>query len=177
VPPTLSNDVYWDEDEEVLTETGGLRIWLRTMLVAIAAVLITVFSVAIYLNPYTEEGDAMRMETHRQLGLPECTFKGVTGKPCPSCGMTTSFALLIRGDVWNSIQANFVGTGDVLLAVDSLVPGLRHSRPLFLDRVAGMGAAALRGCLCGPDAAALGCGVVAELRGFYFRRPLTEERS
>jgi hypothetical protein len=50
------------------------------------------------------------METHRQLGLPECTFKTLTGEPCPSCGMTTSFALLMRGDLVNSLQANWVGT-------------------------------------------------------------------
>jgi hypothetical protein len=38
----------------------------------------------------------------------------MTGKPCPSCGMTTSFALLIRGDFVNAFRANEVG---VLLAV------------------------------------------------------------
>jgi hypothetical protein len=50
------------------------------------------------------------METHRQLGLPACTFYEITGLPCPSCGMTTSFSLLIHGDVWNSMKANFAGT-------------------------------------------------------------------
>jgi hypothetical protein len=51
-----------------------------------------------------------RMETHRQRGLPPCTFFLMTEMPCPSCGMTTSFALLMRGDVWNSVRANAVGT-------------------------------------------------------------------
>jgi hypothetical protein len=110
VPPPLPNDVDWDEVEEVLPAEPVLRLWLRSLLVLLAAMLITVFGVAIYLNPYTEDGEARRMETHRQLGLPECTFKGMTGKPCPSCGMTTSFALFIRGDLWHSAQANFVGT-------------------------------------------------------------------
>jgi hypothetical protein len=54
------------------------------------------------------------METHTQLKLPPCTFKTLTHLPCPSCGMTTSFALLVRGDVGNSLRANAVGT---LLAV------------------------------------------------------------
>ena len=50
--------------------------------------------------------------THRgpPLNLPDCTFKEYTGLPCPSCGMTTSFSLLIHGDVWNSLKANFAGT-------------------------------------------------------------------
>jgi hypothetical protein len=38
--------------------------------------------------------------------------------PCPSCGMTTSFALLVRGDVGNSVRANGVGT---LLALFGIV--------------------------------------------------------
>src|SRR5262249_29719492 len=45
-----------------------------------------------------------------QLGLPPCSFKVITGMPCPSCGMTTSFALFVRGDLWDSVQANFAGT-------------------------------------------------------------------
>ena len=38
----------------------------------------------------------------------------LTGLPCPSCGMTTSFAFLVRGDLWHSMQANWVGA---LLAI------------------------------------------------------------
>jgi hypothetical protein len=34
----------------------------------------------------------------------------MTGKPCPACGMTTSFALLVRGDVLASMRANWVGS-------------------------------------------------------------------
>jgi hypothetical protein len=50
------------------------------------------------------------MGTHMQLGLPDCNFKVLTGLPCPSCGMTTSFSLVMHADVWNSLKANFAGT-------------------------------------------------------------------
>lgn len=35
--------------------------------------------------------------THTQLHLPPCAFLMVFGKPCPSCGMTTAFALALHG--------------------------------------------------------------------------------
>jgi hypothetical protein len=49
------------------------------------------------------------MGSHQQLGLPACTFYTLTGLPCPSCGMTTSFAFLIRGDLAHSLRANAAG--------------------------------------------------------------------
>jgi hypothetical protein len=91
-----------------------MKAWVRSTLVGIAVGLVAVFAVAWRLDPYFPDGTPRRMETHRQLHLPPCTFKETTGLPCPSCGMTTSFALLVRGDVANSLRANAVGT---LLAV------------------------------------------------------------
>ena len=86
-----------------------LRGWVRCALVLIAVFLIGIFAIALALDPY-QGGQAWTMGTHQQLGLPPCTFYKLTGKPCPSCGMTTSFALLVRGDVWNSLRANAAGT-------------------------------------------------------------------
>src|SRR5262249_10338372 len=114
-PPVISND--WSEMP--LPVVPALRGWVRGILVLLAVLLVAVFVIACCLNPYDENGEPRRYETHRQLGgLPPCTFKYVTGRPCPSCGMTTSFALLMRGDVTNSLRANAVGT---LLAIVCLV--------------------------------------------------------
>jgi phosphotransferase system glucose/maltose/N-acetylglucosamine-specific IIC component len=90
--------------------TPGLSFAVRIVLLGIALFLTAIFGIALWLNPYDGNGEARTMETHRQLGLPPCTFYDKTGLPCPSCGMTTSFSLLIRGDVGNSLRANFVGT-------------------------------------------------------------------
>jgi hypothetical protein len=87
-----------------------LNPWVRGTLAGLAAGLVLVFGIAIWLDPYDEEGQPRRMETHRQMGLPPCTFFLLTRLPCPSCGMTTSFALLVRGDLVNSVRANSVGT-------------------------------------------------------------------
>src|SRR5207247_928784 len=67
------------------------------------------FVLAVYLNPY-KDGRVWFEGTRQQLGLPTCTFKEVTGLPCPACGMTSSFALLVRGDVVNSLRATAAGT-------------------------------------------------------------------
>jgi hypothetical protein len=90
--------------------------WVRFSLVAIGLLLVGVFSVAVALNPY-QNGEPLLQGTHQQLGLPPCSFKTLTrsesvpdGVPCPSCGMTTSFTLLMHGDIWNSLRANAVGT-------------------------------------------------------------------
>jgi len=90
--------------------TPALSLWVRAALIGIASVLVAIFGVALWLDPYDQNGNARRMGTHLQAGLPPCTFHAITGVPCPSCGMTTSFALLVRGDVMNSLRANAVGT-------------------------------------------------------------------
>jgi hypothetical protein len=94
-----------------------MRWWVRAGLVIIALGILLIFSVALYIDP-NRDGKAWTEESHTQLRLPPCTFKVVTGVPCPSCGMTTSFAHLVRGDLWDSLRANFAGT---FLAIVCLV--------------------------------------------------------
>jgi hypothetical protein len=123
-------------DEEIWEAHPALGKWVRGTLVVVAVGLISIFAIAAWLRPYDENGKPLRMETHRQMGLPACTFyKWTGGYPCPSCGMTTSFSLLMHGDVLNSLRANAVGT---LLALFwlSLIPWCLVSairgQPLFI---------------------------------------------
>ncbi len=110
---------------------------VRLVLLLVAGALACVFGVAFWLNPYDPDGKPRTMATHTQLGVPPCNFLVVTGKPCPACGMTTSFALLVRGDLSASLRANWAGTTIAVLwaftllwAVASGVKG----RPLFIPR-------------------------------------------
>jgi len=97
--------------------------WVRGVLVGIALGLIGVFGLARWLNPYEEDGTPRALGTHQQFGLPPCTFWEVTqkrfgvGVPCPSCGMTTSFALLMHGDLRNSLYVNYAGTALALVCL------------------------------------------------------------
>jgi hypothetical protein len=91
-------------------EAARTRRLVRATLIAVAVALTGVFVAAFRIHPYDEDGNPRKMSTHTQLGMPPCNFVTLTGKPCPSCGMTTSFALLVRGDVVASARANWVGS-------------------------------------------------------------------
>ncbi len=55
--------------------------------------------------------------THQQLGLPVCTWRALWGIPCPACGMTTSWSLMMRGQWQAAMEANLGGS---LLAIIAL---------------------------------------------------------
>jgi hypothetical protein len=81
---------------------------------------LTVLGTARWLKP-----DPRGYGTHQQLHLPPCAFQALTGLPCVTCGMTTSFAFGVRGE-WRQAFATqpfglllfFVTIG---LAMDSAV--------------------------------------------------------
>src|SRR5262249_6563994 len=108
---------------------------VRASLLGIGGTLAAIFAVAFYLEPYNPDGTPKSMATHTQIGLPPCNFVTLTGKPCPACGMTTSFALLVRGDVRASAKANWVGTTLAATWAALLVWCLASAavgRPLFI---------------------------------------------
>jgi hypothetical protein len=130
-PPTSSSQ----EPEEVLEAIPGLRGWVRGSLLGLALALLAVFAVACWLNPYYGDGSPRSLATHEQLGLPPCNFFRITGLPCPACGMTTSFALLMHGDLLNSLRANAVGTllaGFGLLLIPWCLASAVCQRTLFI---------------------------------------------
>jgi len=61
--------------------------------------------------------------THQQLGLPPCSTRVLFGVRCPACGMTTSWAHLVRGDFVASMKTNPGGTMLGLIDI-SLIFGL-----------------------------------------------------
>lgn len=64
--------------------------------------------------------DPQGLGTHHQLGLPQCSVREYLGIRCPSCGMTTSWSHMVRGQVFGSVRAN---AGGALLAVVSATAG------------------------------------------------------
>jgi hypothetical protein len=73
----------------------------RAMLLTAALVLLGILATARILRP-----DPRGYGTHTQLGLLPCAFRALTGYPCPSCGMTTAFAWVVRGRFDQAWRAN-----------------------------------------------------------------------
>jgi hypothetical protein len=92
-----------------------LRWWQRLLLTGIGAVLVVLLGTAASLTP-----SIRGYGTHRQLGLPACTLVQWYGVRCPSCGMTTSWSHMMRGQVLSALRAN---TGGALLALVAVVCG------------------------------------------------------
>ena len=90
--------------------------WLyRAALIVAGGLLLALLGTAWRLQP-----DSTGFGTHQQLGLPPCTIVSLFGIRCPSCGMTTSWAHFVRGDLVASVRAN---VGGALLAAIALVTG------------------------------------------------------
>lgn len=76
----------------------------RLFLAVLAFALTGLFVVATSLNP-----EPRGFGTHQQLGLPPCSLRTLFGIPCPTCGMTTSFAHFVRADLADACRANPAG--------------------------------------------------------------------
>jgi hypothetical protein len=77
---------------------------VRLLLGLMGMGLFSIFLVALWLTP-----NPQGFGTHQQLGLPACQFRKWFGVSCPHCGMTTSFANVVRGDLKAALYANPMG--------------------------------------------------------------------
>src|SRR5688572_11984835 len=82
-----------------LTPVG--RIIALSIALACLALLVT----AVMIPP-----NRTGVATHTALGFDDCQFLVTTGIPCPSCGMTTSFAWFVRGNLLASLYVQPMGT-------------------------------------------------------------------
>ncbi len=92
-----------------------LKWYERLPLVLVGGMLVTLLGVSARLTP-----SSAGLGTHQQLGLPECSVRQFFGIRCPSCGMTTSWAHMVRGQVLSSVKAN---SGGALLAIVAATAG------------------------------------------------------
>ena len=103
----------------------GQFVWFTIWLIATM--------VGLYMTP-----SASGHGTHTQLGLPACGSMALLGRPCPGCGLTTSWTSLIHGHIVEAFQANWFGPilylGFTFTAIFSLFGYLRGWRFNFAHR-------------------------------------------
>jgi di/tricarboxylate transporter len=63
----------------------------------IAALLVAGLCLGVLLVAGSLRPAAGGLGTHTQMGLPPCSVKVMHDMPCPTCGMTTAFALAAHG--------------------------------------------------------------------------------
>lgn len=85
----------------------------------VVAVFLFLFAAAVVVRP-----NASGYGTHTQLSLPPCAFYKLTGLPCISCGLTTSIAYLVRGDIVRSFKSHPVGPVFAMLIVITAIYSL-----------------------------------------------------
>lgn len=66
-------------------------------------------SIFLSVIAYLLTPDPSGIGTHRHLGLPACPFYTLTGLICPACGLTTSLAYLLKGQVDFALGAHPLG--------------------------------------------------------------------
>jgi hypothetical protein len=76
----------------------------RATALVIGLMCLTVLMIALELRP-----SPTGVGTHTRLGFQHCAFLDRTGLPCPSCGMTTSFAWFARGNLLASVYVQPMG--------------------------------------------------------------------
>lgn len=103
--------------------------------VRVAAVVLFVFGagvlgLAAWLRP-----DPRGMGTHQQLGAGPCGMLVSTGYPCPTCGMTTAFSLLMHGRLLKSLAVQPAG---FFLACATVAVTALSAAAVVLGRFPGM---------------------------------------
>jgi hypothetical protein len=93
----------------MLTETRWVELapvsgWARWSHALLLLSVLVMVAVGLYLTP-----DPAGHGTHQQLGLPPCTIYYLTGRPCPSCGLTTSVSAILHGQFGLAWRANPTG--------------------------------------------------------------------
>ncbi len=94
-----------------------------------AAILVActgLFAAASWLDPARGSTDSLE-----QFGLPPCGMLVRWGVPCPTCGMTTSFALAARGQLASAFHAQPAG---LALAVAAAVAAIAAGGTLVTGR-------------------------------------------
>jgi hypothetical protein len=91
-------------DDRTEPVPGAMSTPARYYAGGMGATLLVLLAIASQLTP-----DPRGYGTHEQLGVGQCAFIRLWNIGCPSCGMTTSWSHLTRGNLRAAAEANVTG--------------------------------------------------------------------
>ena len=97
-----------------------MRYWL------VVEVIGTVGAVAVLVTAFVLDPNVGEQGASSQLGLPPCQYHVQTGRPCLSCGLTTSLTCVAHLRLADALRANPAGIV-VFFFVLAIPPWLVHS--------------------------------------------------
>lgn len=97
--------------DSLSSERQSITWFARAILILVSIAVAAAFLVARRLDPVPSG-----FGTHRQLGLADCPTWERTGRPCPTCGMTTAIALFSDGAVAKAWKTQPAGVCIALVA-------------------------------------------------------------
>lgn len=122
----------WTAVRGLWIEYASVSGWARWGHAFLLLGVLVMFGIGWYLTP-----NPAGHGTHQQLGLPPCTIYFLTGRPCPSCGLTTSVSAILHGQFALAWWANPIGylvvAAAVVVGLNSLLT-LVSGRTLRIDR-------------------------------------------
>jgi len=98
-------------------EVASSRYRLVAALVAAAGMFVLLLASFVVPNP-------LGVGTHTQLGMPACGFYQWTGYPCITCGMTTAFAHVVRGNFIEAFTVQPAGALGALGCIAVVIVGV-----------------------------------------------------
>jgi hypothetical protein len=104
---------------DVANRRQRLSVWGRLLAAGVALACLSVLVTAASLRP-----SPTGVGSHQRIGLQSCAFLDRTGLPCPSCGMTTSYTWMVRGNLLASFYVQPMGAVLALLTGAAFWAGL-----------------------------------------------------
>lgn len=127
-----------DDSMKKKSSTCGNSYRLTAGIITLACAALLVIAALVTPNP-------KGVGTHKQLGLTACGFYERTGYPCPTCGMTTAFAYMVRGQIYQAFAVQPAGALAALLCAVGVLTGAyvaitgrcldRYTRRLSASRI------------------------------------------
>ena len=71
--------------------------------------VVLLWLVTIYIGGFVLRPDPIGHGTHQQMGLPACGSVVMFNRPCPACGLTTSWTSFLHGQIGFSFATNWFG--------------------------------------------------------------------